>query len=85
MMTEAETIAEAFKKEPFGKKLLESDRYFRFSIESGMDELRLDECDQMQLMIELADNYLGLSNHARSVKQCATALLAPSDQCRFPP
>ena len=79
MMNNSENIAESFRNDPTGQLLAASDRYFRFNVEQGMQNLSMDEPSEMDTMQALTDAYLGRAECASKITRCATRLLSPDE------
>ncbi|KAF7919409.1 uncharacterized protein EAE98_009249 [Botrytis deweyae] len=48
--------------------------YFRFNVEQGMDQLKLDEWAETEEMTALTDSYLGQDKHMNEVERCVKLL-----------
>ena len=81
IMTDAEKIAEDFAMSRDGRELAETQRYFRFSVVQGMEDLEMDEYKETEQMKALTDNYLGKTGSGNEVDRCAKSLLLPDQNC----
>lgn len=52
------------------------ERYFRFNVEQGMDQLKLDGWAETEEMTALTDSYLGKDNQMNEVERCVKLLQA---------
>jgi hypothetical protein len=77
MMTDAEGIAEEFASSATGNTLADSNRYFRFNVPQGMEDLQLDECKEVTKMRALTLEYLKKVGNGNLVMQCAKVLANP--------
>ncbi len=77
MHTDADRIAESFRTDKLGQKLLASNRLFRFSVKHSMAQLKLDEWAKERDMRDLTDSYLQRPEQAANVRSCAQSLLDP--------
>ncbi|TGO45639.1 hypothetical protein BOTNAR_0651g00010 [Botryotinia narcissicola] len=50
------------------------DRYFRFNVEQGTDQLKLDEWEETEEMTALTDSYLGQDKQMNEVERCVKLL-----------
>ncbi|TGO16416.1 hypothetical protein BTUL_0028g00160 [Botrytis tulipae] len=50
------------------------ERYFRFNVEQGMDQLKLDEWAETEEMTALTDSYLGQDKQMNEVEHCVKLL-----------
>ncbi|TGO77361.1 hypothetical protein BELL_0111g00060 [Botrytis elliptica] len=50
------------------------ERYFRFNVEQGMDQLKLDEWAKTEEMTALTDSYLGQDKQMNEVERCVELL-----------
>jgi patatin-like phospholipase/acyl hydrolase len=83
MMTNSEDIADDFAASDEGKTLASTNRYFRFNVPQGMEDLKLDESDAkaMEKMNALTTNYLRQVGSGNEVERCAKSLLSPDENC----
>ncbi|KAI8964916.1 hypothetical protein F5Y11DRAFT_363187 [Daldinia sp. FL1419] len=79
MMTDSQDIAERFLRTDEGELLQNSNRYFRFNVPQGMEDLKIDEYKETAKMKALTENYLQGVINGKIVAQCAEAL-AKSDE-----
>ena len=77
MMMNSEDIADEFLTEELGKELSNSNRYFRFNVPQGMQDLEMDECDETEKMRGLTAAYLRKADNGNAVEKCAQSLLTP--------
>lgn len=77
MMMNSEEVADDFLIEELGKELSNSNRYFRFNVPQGMQDLELDECDETEKMRGLTVAYLRKVGNGNEVERCAQSLLSP--------
>ena len=77
MMTDSEYIAEKFASSKRGQDLAGSQRYFRFSVAQGMEDLQTDECEETERMKALTYRYLSNVGSGNEVERCAKSLLLP--------
>lgn len=77
MMTDADEIAESFAKDQLGRDLISSNRYYRFSVEQGMEGLKLDDWKETERMDALTMAYLGKPEKAQAMVRSARSLLYP--------
>ena len=82
MMTASEDVAIDFLHLSEGRALSSTNRYFRFNVPQGMQDLQLDECSRTEEMRALTDHYLQDLKVGNEVATCARSLLAPDDNCR---
>ncbi|KAF4454063.1 hypothetical protein F53441_3348 [Fusarium austroafricanum] len=80
MATDSQEIADRFSRSPTGLELANLDRYFRFNVPQGMEDLKLDEFEEADRMKALALYYLSNEDIGRAVTKCARALLIPQTQ-----
>ena len=76
-----EGIADEFPTSELGKELAESQRYFRFSVPQGLQELEMDEWKETEKMRALTTEYLRKVGTGQEVKRCAESLLRPDEIC----
>jgi hypothetical protein len=81
IMTDSEDIAEQFITSEFGQTLEKSNRYFRFNVAQGMQDLQLDEWKETERMNAVATEYLQKFQSGQAIKSCALALLNPDANC----
>ena len=81
MMTDSEDIAEAFASSKDGQDLARSQRYFRFSVAQGMEDLQMDEFKETERMKALTNLYLSKVGSGNEVGRCAKSLLLPDQNC----
>lgn len=83
MMTDADEIAESFAKDQLGRDLVSSNRYYRFSVEQGMEGLKLDDWKETERMDALTMAYLGKPEKAEAMVRSARSLLHPDLNSRW--
>jgi hypothetical protein len=79
IMTDSEETANVFADSPDGSKLINTNRYFRFSVPQGLQELELDECRKIEEMNSLTTDYLRRHGSGDEVQRCARSLLYPDE------
>ncbi|KAF8532970.1 phospholipase, patatin family protein [Trichophaea hybrida] len=70
----AQNKADEFIKSRTGRELCESAKYFRFNVEQGMQNMKLDECRNMERMDACTMSYLKRSEVSVQIKRCARRL-----------
>ncbi len=82
MLTDAEDTAKAFAASSVGRELTRSNRYFRFNVPHGMEELQIDEWKASGRMKALTTDYLSHADNGDAVWRCANTLLSPDENCK---
>ncbi|KAK7717711.1 hypothetical protein SLS64_003206 [Diaporthe eres] len=77
MMTDSEDIAEQFANSSEGIRLTRANRYFRFNVPQGMQDLQLDDWRETEKMRALAASYLRKNTSGVETERCAEVLLSP--------
>jgi tetratricopeptide (TPR) repeat protein len=77
MLTDAERIADDFAISPTGRGLANEERYFRFNVPQGIEDLKLDDYKATGKMEALTTFYLSKAGSGRDVERCAQPLLHP--------
>jgi hypothetical protein len=77
MLTDSERIADDFAISPTGRWLTDEERYFRFNVPQGIEDLKLDDYKATERMEALTTFYLSKAGSGREVERCAKALLNP--------
>lgn len=83
IMTDANDIAKVFAASAIGVELAQTNRYFRFSVPQGMEDLQLDEWKKTERMSALAMDYLGHAAVGMQVEQCAKSLCYPDENRKY--
>lgn len=81
-MTDSEDIAKVFAATDVGIELGRTNRYFRFNVPQGMQDLQLDEWKETEKMRALATEYLSHPVSGGQVTRCALSLLYPDENCQ---
>lgn len=81
IMTDAGQVADDFARSKDGKELSSQDRYFRFSVVQGMDDIQIDEYTEVKRMEALTIHYLNQEQQGTDIERCAKALLEPDRAC----
>jgi hypothetical protein len=79
IMTDSEDLADEFAASKLGRELAEAQRYFRFSVPQGLQDLELDECKENEKMSALTMEYLRKVGSGNDIKCCAESLLHPDE------
>ena len=82
MLTDAEDTAKAFAASSVGRELTRSNRYFRFNVPHGMEDLQMDEWKATDRMAALTTEYLSHADNGDADSRCADALLSPDENCK---
>ncbi|KAL2289483.1 hypothetical protein FJTKL_01756 [Diaporthe vaccinii] len=77
MMTDSEDIAEQFANSSEGIRLTSANRYFRFNVPQGMQDLQLDDWRETEKMRALTASYLRKNTSGVETERCAEVLLSP--------
>lgn len=70
--TETETTAMAFKR--MHKDLSESNRYFRFNVDRGLEVIGLEKVDRKDDIINITNKYLEHDDTVESMSKCVNTL-----------
>jgi len=81
IMTDSDDIARVFASSEKGVELFRTNRYFRFSLPQGMQDLHLDEWKETEKMRALATDYLNHAGNGDMLARCAKSLLDPDENC----
>lgn len=81
IMTDSEETADGFATSPLGKELAQSQRYFRFNVPQGLQDLQLDEWKETEKMNAMTTEYLSKVGSGNEVERCAKSLLDPDSNC----
>lgn len=81
MLTDSERIADDFELSQQGRELAEQNRYFRFNVPQGLEDLELDDYKETEQMDALTTYYLSKAGSGREVERCAKSLLNPDANC----
>lgn len=81
--TDAQHAATDFAREGLGKLLLGEQRYFRFNVEQGIQEIELDHSENKVLEHMRANTtaYLNRDDITEAVQVCAKRLINPRSEC----
>lgn len=82
MLTDAEDTAKVFAASSLGRELANTNRYFRFNVPHGMEDLQLDEWKAADRMKAMTTDYLSHAENGDAIWRCAKALLFPDDNCK---
>ncbi|RDW56410.1 hypothetical protein BP6252_14164 [Coleophoma cylindrospora] len=77
IMTDSDDIARVFASSELGIELFRTNRYFRFSVPQGMQDLQLDEWKETERMRALTTDYLAHAANGDLLERCAKSLLDP--------
>ena len=75
---DAQGKADEFLHDSFGTELWKAKKYFRFNVEQGMQDVKLDEWKATEKMAAMTAAYLSRKDKAEEVQSCARCLLNPS-------
>jgi hypothetical protein len=75
---DAQGKADEFLHDSRGTELWKAKKYFRFNVEQGMQDVKLDEWSEMERMDAMTTAYLSRKDKANEVQSCARCLLDPS-------
>jgi hypothetical protein len=81
IMTDSDDIARVFASSEKGVELFRTNRYFRFSLPQGMQDLQLDEWKETEKMKALTTDYLNHAGNGDMLARCAKSLLDPDENC----
>jgi Patatin-like phospholipase len=81
IMTDSDDAAKVFAASELGIELSRTNRYFRFSVPQGMQDLQLDEWKETEKMRAMTTDYLSHMGSGDQVQQCAKSLLYPDENC----
>ncbi|KAK5167647.1 uncharacterized protein LTR77_007346 [Saxophila tyrrhenica] len=77
MLTDSERIADDFARSSVGRELSDQDRYFRFNVPQGMEDLQLDDYKATERMQALTTLYLSKAGSGREIERCTASLMNP--------
>lgn len=83
IMTDSDDTAKVFASSELGVELSRTNRYFRFSVPQGMQDLSMDEWKKIERMRALTTDYLGHAGNGDLVARCAKSLLDPDESRGF--
>lgn len=81
MMTDSEDTVNQFARSKTGKEVLETNRYFRFSVPQGLKQIQLDESRAIESMKAVTTEYLRNIPTCNAVTTCARSLFEPDRDC----
>jgi len=81
IMTDSDDTARVFSSSELGMELFRTNRYFRFSVPQGMQDLQLDEWKETERMRALTTDYLSHAANGDLLERCAKSLLDPDVNC----
>lgn len=81
IMTDSEDVAKVFAASEIGLELARTNRYFRFNVAQGVQDLQLDEWKETEKMRALTTEYLSHPGSGEQVIRCAKSLLYPDENC----
>ena len=81
MLINSQNMAIDFRSKDPGKRLAETNRYFRFSVPQGMDALEMDDFRETGKMSALTTEYFRDGVTRDEIEKCALSLFKPDDNC----
>ena len=75
---DAQGKAEEFVNDKDGKELRRAQKYFRFNVEQGLQDIEIEEWKRMEEMDAMTTDYLSQANNAEQIERCAQALISSS-------
>jgi len=75
---DSEGTAKKFLHDKQGKELWRHGKYFRFNVEQGMHDIKLDEWQHLEEMDAMTTAYLSREEKAEEIRSCAKSLLNPT-------
>jgi len=82
IMTDSEAVAKDFAASKEGKLLAESQRYFRFSVPQGLQDMEMDDHEESTQMRAFTRDYINYHDIGHRVQQCARSLYEPDMNCK---
>ena len=81
--TDAENEADSFLEDDQGIRLWDEKRYFRFNVQRGLEDVKLDEAspDDLEKLRAMTTAYLNNTKTAAEVDICAQYLVHPLSSC----
>ena len=74
----AQEKAEEFLHDSRGTELWKAKKYFRFNVEQGVQDIKLNEWKESEKMDAMTTSYLSRKDKAEELQACARSLLNPS-------
>jgi hypothetical protein len=75
---DAQGKAEEFVNDKDGKELRRAQKYFRFNVKQGLQDIEIEEWKKMEEMDAMTTDYLSQANNAKQIDRCAQALISSS-------
>lgn len=75
---DAQQKAEEFLHDSRGTELWKAQKYFRFNVEQGLQDVKLNEWKESEKMDAMTTSYLSRKDKAEKLRACARNLLNPS-------